>query len=337
MAKRIDLSGMVQGKLTVLSPLPPKNGKYYWLCKCECGNTVELRSSVLKRGQQSCGCMRGINFKGVSRHDESHIGERYGMLTITAFAGTTDGSKNGSGKEALWECRCDCGNVVVKKMRNLRKSPYASCGCYTAENGHKKYHYKVGEEVTTDYSRFVIKDRFRRLKKNSNSHDKYYECECLNCHEMNVIQEATLDRHSGSCKACSMSRSYPSKFVYWFLKQLGLEFVTEFSPEWSGRYRYDYYFKTNNGDEYVIEVDGLDHYNENTRNDRLTLDNIQAVDEMKESLAHDHGISMIRLDCRYSNRDYIVNSIKSSILSELFDLNNIDWNLCIKSFGGFTS
>ena len=219
-------------------------------------------------------------------------------------------------------------------MRNIRKSKNPSCGCFLKQNGHKAFHYNIGENVETAYGSFTIISRFRQLKKNSNSHEKYYDCECNFCHEITTILENVLDTNSGSCHACSKSRSYPNKFVYWFLKQTGIEFVSEYSPEWSGRYRYDFYFK-NHDVEYVIEVDGLDHFNEHTRNDK-TLEDILKIDRMKDDMAREHQLRMIRLDCRYSNRDYIINSIKKSELSSIFDLSQIDWNKCISSWGGFT-
>lgn len=56
--KFIDLSGQTFGKLTVCNEVPPLNKKRRWLCKCECGATIEVAQSNLKR-QKSCGCARG--------------------------------------------------------------------------------------------------------------------------------------------------------------------------------------------------------------------------------------------------------------------------------------
>jgi len=38
MPKALDLTGQKFGKLTAIERLPSRNGKTYWLCKCECGN-----------------------------------------------------------------------------------------------------------------------------------------------------------------------------------------------------------------------------------------------------------------------------------------------------------
>ena len=49
--KHIDLTGQRYGKLVVLSQLP-KEGKYYiYLCKCDCGNTIEVKAGNLKSGK----------------------------------------------------------------------------------------------------------------------------------------------------------------------------------------------------------------------------------------------------------------------------------------------
>ena len=56
----IDLSIVTRyGKLVVLSQLP-KEGKYYiYLCKCDCGNTIEVKAENLKSGKvKSCGCLK---------------------------------------------------------------------------------------------------------------------------------------------------------------------------------------------------------------------------------------------------------------------------------------
>lgn len=64
MRKTIDLTGNRYGRLTVScfshykrSPCGHKNA--YWLCKCDCGNTITVPSNRLKSGNtKSCGCLK---------------------------------------------------------------------------------------------------------------------------------------------------------------------------------------------------------------------------------------------------------------------------------------
>lgn len=58
------LTGQKFGKLTVINfnhKIKTNYGqwKYYWLCECECGNTIIVCSSNLKTGHtKSCGCLK---------------------------------------------------------------------------------------------------------------------------------------------------------------------------------------------------------------------------------------------------------------------------------------
>ncbi len=52
-------------------------------------------------------------------------GERYGLLTVTDYAGR----KN---RMTMWACKCDCGNTVEASRANLKAGRYVSCGCVKA-------------------------------------------------------------------------------------------------------------------------------------------------------------------------------------------------------------
>jgi len=54
-------------------------------------------------------------------------GERFGRLTITGFIGV---GKNWVG---IWECKCDCGNIVNVRYNSLYSGYTRSCGCLKLE------------------------------------------------------------------------------------------------------------------------------------------------------------------------------------------------------------
>lgn len=60
MPKFINLAGKQFGKLNAIKPLGKNNnGKYLWLCKCNCGNEKTILGDNLIRGEtKSCGCLR---------------------------------------------------------------------------------------------------------------------------------------------------------------------------------------------------------------------------------------------------------------------------------------
>lgn len=54
-----DELGNIYGKLEVINRAPNRdnNSHRYWLCKCECGNTVEVQGTYLRSGSaRHCGC-----------------------------------------------------------------------------------------------------------------------------------------------------------------------------------------------------------------------------------------------------------------------------------------
>ena len=57
MSKRMELIGQRFGKLTVLKFAYIKSGNSFWICQCDCENTITTQGSSLKSGHTlSCGC-----------------------------------------------------------------------------------------------------------------------------------------------------------------------------------------------------------------------------------------------------------------------------------------
>lgn len=53
-----NLVGKIFGRLTVLKDVGRKHGEVLWLCKCNCGNEVNITANNLKNGgTKSCGCL----------------------------------------------------------------------------------------------------------------------------------------------------------------------------------------------------------------------------------------------------------------------------------------
>lgn len=142
-----------------------------------------------------------------------------------------------------------------------------------------------------------------------------------------------------SCPMCSDGISYPNKFMYSFLSQIdNIFFEREKTFDWchynidnKNRIgRYDFYV-IKDMHEYIIEMDGLiGHGNKNYKGEYD--ETLIKIDTLKDKLAQQHNIDVIRIDCRYSdirNRfEYLCNSIINSKLNEIFDLSNIDFEKC---------
>lgn len=57
------------------------------------------------------------------------VGQRFGRLIIIAPAGHQRYKKERKSKPALWLCRCDCGNEIIRQGIYIRKGNNVSCGC----------------------------------------------------------------------------------------------------------------------------------------------------------------------------------------------------------------
>lgn len=125
-AVTIDLTGQRFGRLVVLEKVDynntPQRCEAKWRCKCDCGNIVEVRGTSLRKGAtRSCGCLHNELVGNQFRIDET--GNTYGLLTVIEYAGSTPK------QDALWLCKCQCGNTKIVNGRDLRNGHTSSCGC----------------------------------------------------------------------------------------------------------------------------------------------------------------------------------------------------------------
>lgn len=69
----VDISGQRFGRLTVLSLAgQAKDGRFRWLCRCDCGTYTIVRGPKLRSGRtQSCGCLK-LDRKGTKNPNFKH-------------------------------------------------------------------------------------------------------------------------------------------------------------------------------------------------------------------------------------------------------------------------
>ena len=121
--RRLDLSGQRFGKLTVLRRAANIGRDTAWLCRCDCGNEITVRTCYLRKGEKrDCGCDTPVPLLAGTRQFDL-TGQRFGKLTALRPLGASDG------KNYRWLCRCDCGSEVSAQIGNLRNGKTTSCGC----------------------------------------------------------------------------------------------------------------------------------------------------------------------------------------------------------------
>lgn len=162
----------------------------------------------------------------------------------------------------------------------------------------------------------------------SGSNKKIYPI-CPDCGKVKdkPMQISTIKQRHGIGCNCNDGISYPNKFSYAFIDQLPVcNHIKEYSPDWAKPYLYDNYFEYNNN-KYILEMDGgIGHGNQTWEHEQDTKG--KEIDNIKDNLAKENNIFVIRIDCKVSNVNYIKNNILDSQLNELFDLSNINWLKC---------
>ena len=150
---------------------------------------------------------------------------------------------------------------------------------------------------------------------------------CPLCGHEKRMKVENLTHKGFNCNHCGDKISYPNKYCRAFLSQLPIEnFITEFTPKWANGRAYDNYFEYM-GRKYILEADGDFHYYDNPISGQ-SAEESQRIDKLKEEMANEHNIIVIRIDCRKSKSEYISHNIINSIFSNIFDLSKLDWNKC---------
>ena len=124
--------GNIYGRLTVIEDsgvrqaCPSRRNRVY-LCRCECGGTKEVPTSLLGKSTNSCGCLVGD-----SKRKPLTIGARCGRLVILSL------SPQEKDRKLRYLCRCDCGREKIITASNLTNGSTRSCGCLRGETAAQR-------------------------------------------------------------------------------------------------------------------------------------------------------------------------------------------------------
>lgn len=132
--KPLDLRGKRFGKLVAIKPLPYKKETskgILWLCKCDCGNEIEVTADKLSNNMvKSCGCL----------HRHNLTGKTFGKLKVIK---QVKNKRSSNGKSLVWLCECSCEKHTILEVSaiDLEQGKIKSCGCIKQENINIKNRY----------------------------------------------------------------------------------------------------------------------------------------------------------------------------------------------------
>jgi hypothetical protein len=172
--------GKKYGKLIIKSEAYRIKNKKFVNCICECGSKTITRIDQLISGNtKSCGCIQKA---------EDFTGQQLDRLSVL--------SKHLSSKcnAIQWNCKCSCGNIVVKSSAYLRRKKDKSCGCHLKDKTLKRQQSFIGKQ----FGSWLILEFV-----SSKNYKEKFKCRC-ECGTESIILLSSLQ--SGVSKSCGCLR-----------------------------------------------------------------------------------------------------------------------------------
>lgn len=196
-------------------------------------------------------------------------------------------------------CRCCNKRIIVPEINSIAATNPELCKYFI--NGDE-YKYSISSPLKTT----VV---------------------CPDCGELIPDKTiSTIISHGACCPVCSSSRPIGERIVYAVFEYLDVNFKKEFQFDGSNK-RYDFYLNDFN---VICEVNGRQHYEQISGKWASvwnTIDKEVKNDKLKFDIAMKNGVSRyIVIDAIESKFDYIKKSILDSELSDILDLNSVDWD-----------
>lgn len=251
-----------------------------------------------------------------------NVGEVVNNLLITASYTVKTTRRNGAIRNIKWyKYSCTkCPHIgEIRESHVDRGQGCAVCrGNMTCVEG-------VNDIATTnpEYVMFFVDEKqARRVRQGSN---KKVPMKCPHCGDTKDMTPYTLVRNGYGCTKCGDGISYPQKVMRCLLNLLEIDHIIEYSPQWEllGNRRYDFFIPSLNT---IIETHGRQHYEDFPNWTHKGYKEQQINDREKESIALDNGVEhYIALDCSISSIEWIKQSILTSVLPTLVNIDDIDW------------
>lgn len=200
-------------------------------------------------------------------------------------------------------CPICCNKLIVKGINDIwTTNPKLASLLLNHEDGYK---YSKGSSVKLNWK-------------------------CPDCGEIIKNKAPSTVKVQGlSCPVCSDGFSYPEKFMYNLLREIDVDFKLHVIFDWLNNKIYDFYIPSLNmiiethGGQHSIR--GFDNVGGRTLEEEIENDNYKYKMALKNGIKH-----YIVIDCRYSEMNFIKNSILNSEINNIFDFSNVDWDDCDK-------
>lgn len=230
-------------------------------------------------------------------------------------------------KHDKFECKCNkCGYIFEANYSKLYKNGCPCCSGKIVVKG-------INDMWTTspEIARLLLdpEDGYKYTKTSNKMVD--FKCDCCG----KLFSNKTINQvyyYGLQCQDCSDGLSFGEKFMLNILKYYNIDFKIHKKFEWSNNKEYDFYIDSY---KYIVEMNGIQHYEETHRKNARSLQEEKDNDSYKFVLALNNGIkkeNYIVINSSVIDADIIIQQIINSNLSTIINFNyNELYNLFINS------
>ena len=273
------------------------------LCKNGCHKHDEIK------GENHAENMRNWEYiRDLAKHEYSELGYRqfYGRAWYKCkTCGELKAIDDFGFRRDVQRCKTGCYGYLLKGCTTVVTEE----NCVGTIYPHLKKYF-VNEEDTRKYlpmSNVVV------------------QLICPNCGQTKKMSIAGLVSGNGiACTSCGDGVSFGEKVFASILRQANVKYQREYSID-NGKHRYDFFLPEHS---VIVEIHGMQHYSEEGRQGRRTLEEEQENDRVKEAMAIEYGIRhYVVIDARYSELEWIKNNVLNSKIPKIlnFQEEDIDW------------
>lgn len=219
-------------------------------------------------------------------------GQKFGRWTVLERDLNYRKEHNLKNQETYWKCQCECGTIKTIVRGNLINGKSSSCGCLRREQMQSTSEIHIGER----FGRLIVLERDNDFYKDKNprKHKSVFKCICDCGNTISVVSDSL---RQGKTQSCGCLNSLGEQRIKQILNennvmfQVQKTFETCVSPQTRCKYRFDFYINNS----FLLEFDGIQHFQEGGWNSQEDFLGIQTRDAFKNNWCKENHIPLKRI------------------------------------------
>ena len=221
-------------------------------------------------------------------------------------------AENSKDGRARWLCQCTKCNETIKAVQGAHLRSGKSTQCTRCRQKVMTGATVKNEEGKTYGFLQVIRKATEEEKPRNDRVGVYWICNCLKCGRKNIPIFGDYLRN-GDSKSCGCLNSYNESKICQMLDNLNIKYKTQvsfddlFSKRKCDKLYFDIGIYNDKTLLYIIEYDGVQHFNNKHQWKEDGLEIIHENDLLKNQYCFEHNIPIIRIPY---NQNYTLNDLK---------------------------